>query len=152
VTVILLPENLTHTVNHVTTLTAQHTLSVASDSASCVNKAKSLHHIDVIVHGLTNPGQRVAMGQTTLEACNVDCFLFILSFLVFNFKLFFSMHFTTKGADSLLPPTSSLNTEISLALHENVWNCMLRLVWKTEKIRREVCNIEIPNKQLLEIH
>jgi len=121
VTVILLPENLTHTVNHVTTLTAQHTLSVASDSVSCVNKAKSLHYIDVIVHGLTNPGQWVAMGQRILEACNVDCFLFILSFFVFNFKLFFSMHFTTKWADSSLPPTSSLNTQISLALHENVW-------------------------------
>jgi hypothetical protein len=63
VTVILLPENLTHTVNHDTTLTAQHTLSVASDSVSRVKKVKSLHHIDVIVHGLTNPGQQVAMGQ-----------------------------------------------------------------------------------------
>jgi hypothetical protein len=31
------------------------------------------------------------------------------------------MHFTTKWADSTSPPTSSLNTEISLALHENVW-------------------------------
>jgi hypothetical protein len=44
----------------------------------------------------------------------------ILSFFVLNFKLFFSMHFTTKWADSS-PPTSSLNTKISLALHENVW-------------------------------
>jgi len=74
VTVILLPENLTNTVNHVTTLTAQHTLSVASDSVSCVNTAKSLHHIDVIVHGLTNPGQRVAMVHRILDACDVDCF------------------------------------------------------------------------------
>jgi hypothetical protein len=31
------------------------------------------------------------------------------------------MHFTTKWADSSSPPTSSLNTQISLALHENVW-------------------------------
>lgn len=94
VTVILLPENLT-TVNHVKTLTAQHTLSVASDSVSCVNMAKSFHHIDVIVYGLTNSGERVAMVDRILDACDVDCF-FILSFLVLNFKLVFSMHFTTK--------------------------------------------------------
>jgi hypothetical protein len=62
------------------------------------------------------------------------------------------MHFTTKLAGSSSPPTISLNTEVSLALRENVWmNCVLRVVWKTEKIRRKICNIKIPNKQLLEI-
>jgi F0F1-type ATP synthase membrane subunit a len=56
--------------------------------------------------------------ELILEACTI---FFILSFFVLNFKLFFSMHFTTQWADSTSPPTSSLNTEISLALHENVW-------------------------------
>jgi hypothetical protein len=120
VTVIQLPENFTHTINHVTTLTAQHTYSVASDSVSCVNTAKSLHHIDIIVHGLTNPAQRVAMGHKILEPCTVDCFFYPL-LLCLKFKtFFFSTHFTIKLADSSLPPTSSLNTEISLALHVNV--------------------------------
>jgi hypothetical protein len=85
----------THNINHVT-LTAQRTLSVASDTVSCVNMAKSLHHIDVTVHGLTTPEQWVAMMHRILEACTVDCFfhpclLFFKFYIIFQHALHYKM-------------------------------------------------------------